>query len=309
VRLQVRSWQFVCALTLACLVISGAMYGYFSRAPSTPGELASLLPVKDATILYIDVDSIRRSGVLNMLAGSKAAEELEYRQFVERTNFDYRHDLDAIAASFKNDQIFFALRGRFDWQKLRAYAVKQGGSCRGVYCSVDGSRPGRKISFYRVQSNVMALAVSADDMAAYQITTGAGKMAPVEPTEPVWILAPASALRDARSLPAGTRTFVTALVGSSAERLLFSIGPREDHLLLSLTVTCQTTEAASALLIQLESATSTLRKWLAREKQQANPADLSGVLAAGAFNRDDRRVYRRWPLQRAFVESITGASY
>jgi hypothetical protein len=45
---------------------------------------------------------------------------------------------------------------------------------------------------------------------------------------------------------------------------------------------------------------------LARENRTANPQDLSGVLVAGTFRRDDRKVYGEWPLQRAFVESITG---
>ena len=39
--------------------------------------------------------------------------------------------------------------------------------------------------------------------------------------------------------------------------------------------------------------------------QQANPADLSGVLVGGTFRRDDRLVYGQWPIPAAFVKAIT----
>jgi len=283
------------------------VYLYVSRGPATPADLASYLPDKNSTLLYIDVDAMRRSGILNMLAGSKAAEELEYKSFVEQTSFDYRHDLDAIAATFNGDQIFFVLRGRFDWKKLRAYAQRQGGKCRNSFCSLDGSKPERRISFYPLKSNLMALAVSQDDMAAYQVVRNASHVNPFAPVEPVWVLVPAAVLKRSDSLPTGTRAFAIAL--ANAERVVFSIGPEGDHLQASMNVTCSNPETASALLVQLESTTNTLRKWLAREHQQPNSTDLSGVLTAGSFRREDRRVLGQWPLQRAFVDALAGGSY
>jgi hypothetical protein len=253
------------------------------------------------------VDAMRRSGILNMIAGSKVAEDLEYKSFVDQTSFDYRHDLDAIAATFGADQIFFVLRGHFDWNKLRAYAQHQGGTCRNSFCAVDGSKPGRRISFYPLKSNLMALAVSPDDMAAYQITRNASHVNPFAPAEPVWMLVPAAVLKNAQSLPSGTRAFAIAL--EKAERIIFSIGPEGDHLQVGVNVTCKDTEAASALLVQLETTTNTLRRMLASEHQQPNVKDLSGVLVAGSFRRDDRRVLGQWPIQRAFVDEITGGAH
>lgn len=153
----------------------------------------------------------------------------------------------------------------------------------------------------------MALAVSPDDMAAYQVTRNASHVNPFTPAEPVWMLVPAAVLKDAQSLPAGARAFTIAL--ENAERIVFSIGPDGDHLQVGATVTCKDPETASALLVQLESTTNTLRKWLAREHQHPNPKDLSGVLTAGSFRREDRRVFGQWPVQRAFVDEITGASH
>ena len=293
---------------IACAAIAiVAVYLYRTRGPRTPAELASYLPDKNATLLYIDVDAMRRSGILGMVAGSKATEDLEYKSFVAQTGFDYRHDLDAIAATFSGGQIFFVLRGRFDWNRLRAYAQHQGGVCRDSFCSFDGSKPGRRISFYSLKSNLMALAVSPDDMAAYQVTRNASHVNPFAPSDPVWMLVPAAVLKEAQSLPAGMRSFAIAL--QNAERIVFSIGPEGDHLQVAANVTCKDTEAASALLVQLESTTNTLRKWLEREHRQPNPKDLSGVLTAGSFRREDRRVLARWPVSRRLLDEITGSSY
>jgi hypothetical protein len=36
---------------------------------------------------------------------------------------------------------------------------------------------------------------------------------------------------------------------------------------------------------------------------------LSGVLVAGTFRRDDRRMYAQWPISRAFVDAVMGESF
>jgi hypothetical protein len=89
---------------------------------------------------------------------------------------------------------------------------------------------------------------------------------------------------------------------------VFTIGPDSDRLKLGLDVTCRDDAAASALLTNFENTTATLRKWIAREHQQANPADLSGILVGGTFRRQDRQVEGQWPIPQAFVKAITGGS-
>src|SRR5882762_6214685 len=116
-------------LVIVCAAVVAGIYKYRVRGGSNPASLMSYLPTANATVVYLDVAAIRRSGLLNMIAGSKAAQELEYQTFVDETLFDYRQDLDAVAAAFKDDQVFFALRGRFHWKNLMEYAVRQGGSC------------------------------------------------------------------------------------------------------------------------------------------------------------------------------------
>lgn len=295
-------------LAAAAIVTSAALGWYlFLRGPSSPGDLAAFLPNKDGTLLFADVGAMRQSGFLNLIAGSKTAEEQDYRDFVQQSGFDYRHDLDAVAATMRGDQIFFALRGRFDWDKLFAYAKRRGGSCKGSYCVADGSQPKRRVSFHKLAGNLMGMAVSQDDMAAYQVSENASKPNPFTPDSPVWVMLPAPVLHDTEAFPAGIRSFAMALENS--DRAIFTAGPDGDHLKVSLSVTCKDVESASALMVQLETTTNTLRKLFAREHQQPNPADLSGVLVAGVFRRDDRKVLGDWPIQKAFLDSVSGANH
>jgi len=242
-----------------------------------------------------------------MVAGSKAAEELEYKQFVEQTGFDYRHDLDAVAAAFQDDQTFFVLRGRFRWKNLMEYAQRQGGSCHDNYCVAAGSKPDRRISFHPIESNLMAMAISRDDFAAYQITRQKEKFSFVPPNVPLWAVIPSAALAKSGLLPAGTKAYVSAL--QKADQAVFTVGPDGDHLRLAVHVTCRDAAAASTLVAQFESTTNTLRKWIEREHQQPNPADLSGILVAGTFRREDRQVHGQWPIPRAFVDAVGAGSF
>jgi hypothetical protein len=290
-------------------VAAGALgiYLYLNRGPSNAAELAAYLPDKDGTLVYVDVAALRKSGLLTLLAGSKAAEESEYKEFVQQTGFDYKHDLDALAATFRGGQVFFAVRGQFDWAKFHAYAEKHGGSCKGSYCAVEGSTPQRRISFYPLRSNLLAMAISSDDMAAYQVTRNASKPNLYTPAGPIWMVAPAAVLKESDSLPPGIRSFGLAL--QNADRAVFSAGQEAGRVQLTLEVTSPNVEAASALLVQLENTTNMLRKLLAREHKQPNAADLSGILSSGSFRRDDRKVLGTWPLPQEFLESITGGSH
>jgi hypothetical protein len=251
---------------------------------------------------------MRRSGILNLVAGSKAVEEADYQQFVNETKFDYRQDLDAIAAAFKDGKVYFALRGRFHWKNLKDYAARQGGSCHGDFCVVAGSQPNRRISFYPLKHDVLAMAIGPDDFAAYQVASQSVKLELTPPQEPVWALIPAGVLGKMDSLPAAAKSYIPALQG--AEQIIFSIGAdSSSQLQLGLQVTCKDATAASALLTQFESTTNALRQVLSKGNRKPDPADLSGVLVAGTFHRTERQVYGAWPIPKAFLDAITGGAY
>jgi hypothetical protein len=295
-------------ILLGVAVCAAGVYWLRNRGPKTPAELVALLPTANASVVYIDVDTLRRSGILGMLAGSKAAEDADYRQFVNDTKFDYQRDMDAVAASFQDGKTYFAVRGRFHWKNLEQYAAGQGGSCHRDYCVLTGSQPNRRISFYLLRPNVLAMAVSPDDFAAYQITDHHAKLSLSTPEEPAWALIPAAQLHAMDSLPAAAKAYLPAL--QTADQIVFSIGADRDHQLqLGIHVTCKDSPSASALVAQLESTTKTLRDLLASQHKTPDPSDLSGVLVAGNFRRDDRQVFGTWPIPRGFLNAVAGNAY
>ena len=288
---------------MVCVLVAGGVYWFRARRAAPPSDLTAYLPSANASVIYIDVDALRRSGILGMVAGPQTAEEPDYQQFVGETKFDYRQDLDAVAAALKDGRTYFALRGRFHWSNLRDYARRHGGSCHNDFCVVAGSQPNRRISFYLLKSDVMAMAIGPDDFGAYQVTRESGKLALPMPKEPVWALIPSEALRGMDALPSAARAFVPALQG--AQQILFSVGTDPaQQLQLGVHVTCKDAPAATALVTQFEASTKALRELLARQRQKPDPADLSGVLVAGSFRRDERQVYGAWPIPRAFVDAV-----
>jgi hypothetical protein len=300
-------------LLAGCVLAAGGIYWLRTHRIPPSSDLVVYLPTANASVAYIDVDAVRRAGVLGMMAGSKAAEEPDYRQFVGETKFDYRQDLDAVAAAFKDGRTYFALRGRFHWKDLRDYAMRQGGSCHNDFCIVPGSQPNRRISFYPVKPDVMAMAVGPDDFGAYQVTGRSVHLALAPPHDPVWALIPAAALQKMDSLPEAAKAYVPALEG--ADQIAFSINvfknaaDRSQQLQLGVRVTCKDPRAASVLLTQFEATTKALRELLARQRTKPDSADFSGVLVAGSFRREERQVYGAWPLPRAFMDAITASAY
>lgn len=268
----------------------------------------SWLPSEDAVLAWVDVGALRSSGILDLFSGSKAAEELEYRDFVTQTGFNYRDDLQVVALALRSDpgthdrDLFAIARGNFDWKRIYQYAKAHGGDCAQGFCRVPGSRPGRYLSFYPLRSNLIGLAVTPDPYGALLVGRRPGRKPLTVPAQPVWMMVSGSALRSKDLLPEGTHAFATALQGS--DQVSFSLASSGDHLELNMDAHCGTVDDASGLLVKLEQTTETLRKWIAREHQTANPADLSGVLTSGSFRREDRRVLGSWPIQRAFLEAV-----
>jgi hypothetical protein len=256
---------------------------------------------KRATVVYLDTGELRRSGMLALLAGSKAAEEPDYRKFVDETGFDYRTDLDALAVAFVDNRLYATLRGRFSWKQLTAYAESQGGECHYSVCAMLGSTADRNISFYPLKSDVLALAVSTDPRAVSSIGSG-GKLQMSVPRDPFWISVPASTFNRPDAFPAGTRAFLSPL--AHADKVVFAAGPQDDRLRLRLEVACATPEAAADLVKQFSGVTGLLKSMIEREHMTPNPRDLSGVLVAGSFEQHQSTVIGTWPVERGFVEAL-----
>ena len=301
-RFRFQPWQLAVLVVLLCGAAVGVVRWRRTFQPVNATSLLAALPVQGATLLYIDADALRRSGILDLLAGSKAAEEPDYRKFVEQSGFDYRTDVDAVAAAFVNGETYLTVRGRFQWKLLSSYARSQGGECRYTLCTMPASDKDRHISFYPLTTNVLALAVSSQLRGADMIGPNQWKNPPALPPEPVWISVPSPVFSKPDFFPAGTRAFLSPLAQTA--NVTFAMGPQGDRLQLRLEVACASPSAAAEMVQQFSSATDLLKKMIERDHLTPNPKDLSGVLVAGAFQQQNARVIGTWPVERGFITAL-----
>jgi hypothetical protein len=248
---------------------------------------------------HLDVQALRRSGILERLVGKAGVEDGDYQQFVKETAFDYRKDLDRVLLSYTPRETHFFLLGRFDWKRLETYATKQGGTCARGVCRLDSSTPGRKISFRLVRPGILALASSPDGNAVLRLDSKAEPMSDLPP-QPVWLYLPSAVLKDKDSLPTGTHAIATAVM--DAERVTLGIGPKDSRFEALLEARCPNPEYAAQARRQLESVTALLNKMMARDKLAPNPRNLTGVLAGGVFAVEGARLTAAWPIATEFFE-------
>jgi hypothetical protein len=301
VRTRLQPWQL--ALLVIALCAAALLFTRWRTGRElTARNLVQYLPPDRSVHVYIDIAALRGGGLIDLLAGSKAEEEPDYRRFVEQTGFDYRSDLDAVAAAFLGSDVYMVLRGHFDWKRLKEYALAQGGECRNAVCSMPGSAPERNISYYPIRSDVLGLAVAREQQGTNMIGPEQWKNPPPLPPEPVWISAPSYMFTDVSGLPAGTHSFLSPL--AQAQEVTFAIGPQGPRFQIRAEAVCASPQAAADLANQLTSTTDLLRKMIAREHMTPNPRDLSGVLVGGSFEHQDRKVTGVWPVERGAIEAL-----
>jgi hypothetical protein len=290
------------AVILVAAAFGGGCYYWLRLRPITNSvALLEYLPPSDSPLLYLNVATLRRGGILDAIAGPKPAAEAEYLSFVTATRFDYRRDLDAVLASFQGANSYYVIAGKFDAQALARYAESNGGACANGLCRLPAASPGKQISFYFLKPRLLALAVAPDEWAASLITPHRRPVPHELPTEPVWFSLTGSDIRK-DNLPAGTRAFASALQG--AEVLSLALGRDGGQYQALLRVTCRTPAEAAQLANQLTGATDTLRTLIAREKGKPSADDIGVVLTSGQFRQDDRRVFGRWPMPDSLLKNL-----
>ena len=292
------------ATVVALLVAAAALIYYlkFGRAVS-PESLIAGLPGKDGAVVYLDIRALRVAQVLDSVSASGVAEEADYKAFVAVTHFNYRDDLDAVAASYQNGDVYVLAAGRFDWASLRNYALTQSGKCENDLCTMPSSQPGRMISFFLQRTGVMALAVSNRPDASAAFHQSQQPFAGTISKQPLWISFPGLFLRGDGKVPSGTRLFAKIL--ESAQRVNFTFGAKGTAFEITMDESCVSVNDAEAALNQFDGVTEVMRKYFARLNQTPSPKDLSGVLTSGVFRRDGTRVLGSWPIDRGFLESLT----
>jgi hypothetical protein len=125
--------QVALATTIALVAVSLLAYFVWLR-PAIPGRTAllALMPEDARAVLFMDLADLRKEPFFaDLLAWApKPDADLEYRQFIRDTGFDYEKDLDRVAVAFEQEgaqRIFFAVGdGHFDAKKIKAYAAKNG---------------------------------------------------------------------------------------------------------------------------------------------------------------------------------------
>jgi hypothetical protein len=298
-----RAWLLLLVVAVICGGSVWGMVWYRSRPLSLPAMLKRL-PTQGAPVLYIDFAALRQGGILQLLDGNKTSEDPEYLAFIRKTRFDYRQDLDSALVAFAPTGSYMLVKGRFEWNSLRAYAQSQGGICAYSLCRVPGSSETHRISFLPLQTNLMAVAVSADESAATDMTTSAGGPDQEAPSGALWLSMPGSWLRSRPGLPDGTQMFARSV--EQADSITLSFVPEAEHVAARLVVRCRSDHEAAEISAQLILATARLREAILREHHTPNPADLSGPLSSGSFRSEGSRVLGYWSLERAFVQNILG---
>jgi hypothetical protein len=285
----------------AAAIAGGFWYGSHRESVAA---LLNRLPTTDAVVGFVDFAALRRAGILDRLEDSKVAEEGEYREFARQIDFDYQKDLDSAVLAVAPTGRYLLVRGRFNWKRLRRYVESQNGRCAGSLCRMQGSTPERRISFFPVESDLMALAVSPDDSAVLRLSTPSKAADFRGPGAPLWVSIPPTVLQSNESLPVETRTFARTL--AQAESMVLSFDAEAGRFAAKLNVRCRNSQDAAELAAELSRLTTTLRQTFASENQKPNPADLTGVLASGSFRSEGSNVSGYWPIEGVFVETLLG---
>jgi hypothetical protein len=307
VKNALRNWlPLTIALVLTAAVV---VFVYKSARPryATPARLVSLLPQSDAVLFYADIAALRHSGFLKFLETVKSSEEPDYQRFVSETGFAYQRDLDSIAAASLPNQLFAVARGRFNWQRLIQYATAHGGKCKNHFCQAPASQPGKWISFFPVQSDVIGVAVSADSSAAYTLLPREGAPDPHTPAFPIWVEVPRRILDDPGSLPPAVQVVARAL--SSASNVTIGIGQASSStpdaaLDVRLTAVCDSEIAATNARDHLAQLTKMFRDFIAHGQPPSHTPDLGLLFTAGAFRTEGQTVAGDWVIPRAVLDSL-----
>jgi hypothetical protein len=298
---KLRAWLLVLMVTALCGISLWGIMWYRSRA-LTVAKMLQRMPVQDALVFYIDFNELRRGGILAELGGSRMSEDLDYKRFVSQTEFDYTQDLDSALVAFAPAGKYMLLRGRFEWTSLKKYVQAENGSCNNMLCRMNGSVPERHISFLPVQKTLMALAVSNDESAALRMTEVASGQDPEIPNAPVWVSLPPSIVRSGPKLPDDAQRFAKSLEHAESTTLEFVV--EGSHYAAKLSVRCTNEQDAAMLQAELTQATAALLRNLELNHHKPDPLELAGVLCAGTFTNQGRRVFGHWAIEKEFLQNL-----
>lgn len=291
------------SITIAAIAVLAAL-AYVAwrhgpwRGPDARAMLAEL-PPGDGLTVFADTRALRQSGILQRLAGEAGAESDEYRGFVAATGFEYREDLDAFVLRSDGGRRWIVAQARLNYDKLRRYFLAHGGRCVSELCSMQGSAPERQISWVRLSSGRLGMAVDPDPLAAAAFG-GKAEAAPWPvPEAPMWLYLPGRSLEAPEGGPAWLALAVEGMRG--ARWLVWSARPDGNGVDLRLEIQCPDAEKAREMAGRWGGVLESLRE---AARQQGDRASLPAILAEGTFRANGERAEGRWRIDWGRLEKL-----
>jgi len=156
---------------VAVIVVLGAAaffgvrkWGIQSVSPRE--EALAQMPTDASAVLFADFGELRQAPFIAQLHAwaPKPQADADYAQFVKETGFDYERDLHRLAIAVEkrgqDSTVFAILDGKFDRQKISAYALKDGSAAktggREIF-SVPASGSAKKIIITFLRNDRIAL--------------------------------------------------------------------------------------------------------------------------------------------------------
>src|SRR5712675_107305 len=163
-------WTAVILLA-GCLVGLDAYLRLRDSSITSRSAVLSAMPSDASAVIFADLAELRRAPFTAEFYNwiPKGQVDAEYAQFLRDSGFDYERDLDRVAVSFikgeKDSKMFAVAEGRFDRNKIEAYAARSGvrenRSGREIF-SVPLGDPGHKIALTDAADIAPFLAPVAD---------------------------------------------------------------------------------------------------------------------------------------------------
>jgi hypothetical protein len=299
--MRIRPSVLALAMLGLCLAVFGLLELQRRNRDFSDAALLTRMPADDGSCAFLNIQSLRQSGLLDTIAGNRAEEDAEYQAFVRNTGFDYRQDLDAVWAHFAPDFNLFILRGHFSWDQLGSYLKDNEGKCLNGVCSIP-IRRGLFLSAMPLAPGVIAIGTGTNRNIVYAALQRRATPVSAVPVEPFWIELSENYLKNSSGLPEGTRAFASAVSG--AKHVFLSVSPGGTSLEAKLSATFATAEDAASRRDNLEKATVMLRTFFERDKQRPQSGDFSSTLLAGRFEQQKESVIGRWPLDPQLFQRI-----
>lgn len=296
--MRLRSWLLLAVAAIAVVAICWGIDAYRHRFVHRNSELVHFIPPGDLSLIYIDLGLLRKAQLLGVLANVQVAPGQQYADFIHQTNFDYTRDLDAIAMGIDPSKTFMIGRGRFHWDKLKAFALSHQGTCESDACRVPATQPGRWVNFLLIQPDVLGVAVASLPTGGDELRPPGRRQQQELPNAPVWVSPSHALLTNPSSLPLPVQLFLISL--QSAESVFLTAEPES----IRLKAHFENAAAAETARSQLQIQTRTLTRQLTSNRQVIDPATLAGLLTGGSFQVIGTDAQGFWPINPALLKAL-----